>query len=151
MTDEELAKRNAIWKNTGYKWELMEGSEVGEDGRKFYNIVPTDAKEVELDNDKNEIQLTYEKPEYSRPTGFGWAPIKAGVDLLEKYQANKDILEAAYQDAPPKESYVGADKKVTDNFVSRWLTKKNTGELNAQSAFLANNTADIDKANAVQL
>lgn len=151
MTDEELAQRNDIWKNTGYKWELMEGTEIGEDGRKFYNIVPIDAKEVELNDDENELTLTSEKPEYSRPTGFSWAPLKAGTDLFLDHQANKRILEASYQEAPPKESYVDGYKKVTDNYVSRWLAKKNAGELNAQSAFLANNTADIDKANAVQL
>jgi hypothetical protein len=31
------------------------------------------------------------------------------------------------------------------------MAAKNAGQLNTQSAFLANNTSDIDKANAVQL
>lgn len=174
--DEVLARNNAI-KNSGFKFTLMSDSpEADENGRQYYNIIPLNntqsapfdnqvsknplsntpsndgnKTEVNLEEDENKITLTPEKPEYSRSRGFSWAPLKAGTDLFLDNQANKRILEASYQDAPPKESYVDGYKKVTDNYVSRWLAKKNAGDLNVQSAFLANNIADIDKANAVQL
>lgn len=156
FTDAEAQAINNAIKNSGFQLTLMDNAtSSGADGRQYYHFTPLSTqptKETELTTDKpTDISLTPEKPEYSRPTGFSWSPLKAGVDVFLDYQANKDILESSYQDAPPGRSYVDGYKKVTDNFASRQMAAKNAGQLNTQAAFLANNTADIDKANAVQL